>query len=338
MSRRWAVSCADGALAQTQHSHPSTAGMNKAASLAQVATYTVWDWFHTWDKVCSVLLQGEVGELLSLIKSLDLLFGTGAGDHVSHAVDNYLGVRHLKTKTTGGTRKIVYAAGVPERFFLKFHGYYAGLLVRMRMALDGRGSKSFADLKVIGEQLTSLTMLASGLILSSVLTTYVQPGGLLLQSDALPWKKLRFACDLAQKHLPAMQSALRVALLLLRLRLYLRPFLTKKELVCFTWAYMPVFGKWFPRFAQKFVALEDGYLDGCDLVVATGLKPGQFAAHPTCQCLHLPQRQPGTSHMARGGGVLAKNTMSLRLAKRNMSILVPYWVGKTDIPSDRLSI
>ena len=70
-----------------------------------------------------------------------------------------------------------------------------------------------------------------------------------------------------------------------------------------------------------------GCLHGCDLLVASPVSKEQRKfLHPTCQCMSRPQRVPGTSSLARGGGLITDVQMR---TVRGRQIPVPHWVARS---------
>ena len=93
----------------------------------------------------------------------------------------------------------MYLSGVPERLIAKFRNNYVGIILRMRRALDGRGSHSFTYYRQLGERLTNIALVIFAIGLNPALQRNVVPFANLAQDiGALPWERylaLRCICE-----------------------------------------------------------------------------------------------------------------------------------------------
>ena len=202
----------------------------------------------------------------------------------------------------------------------------------MRMALDGRGSHSFSELKKTGERLCDASTLVFCLIAMTVLRQHVEPLANLLQdADALSWVRLQKLDEFCHKTAPFLLQSLQHARRFVRLAGLLRPYLARAEMSRFWTAHM-ISSR--ARSCPKLWAnLHDLVLDGsfkqCDLLVST---LNQTFAHPACQC-YCRRAVPGTHGLARGGGILRPDGR-VETTVRGKHLLIPRWVQQTGLSPD----
>lgn len=316
---RFAIACGDGAMAQSSAQHPSTAALNTLSVSLIGSDFVTWDPFHALDNGAGKALSSEgVSEFMDLTKALDYTFTTGQGHIIDKGVASFLQQNWTSSRSPGGTRKVGYITSIPARFVSKFKSFYLALLVRMDLALQGRGRKSMKDLKQLGERLCNIRTLSIGLLLTDLLPKLVEPSvGLVQDVAALPWErylhfqKVVLAAGQAKETLPR-------GVFFLQLSLLVSSYLPRADSHRFAFATALTAGSmFFPVFFRYAMPmLWRGELKGCDLLVAAPLtKEQRKVLHPACQCMSRPQNIPGTARIARGGGLIsdvatAKNSWS----------------------------
>ena len=160
---RLAIACGDGAFVKggPAAKHSSTNALGFIWSPERTPR-VIWDCFHRVDAAGSAALHESrvLGAFFDLCKRMEHLIGLGQGRHLARCVANYLGEgAALSCKSPIGSRKLHYLTEVPLRFLDRYKQSYYILMGRMRQGLEGRGSKSFKELKHIGEQFCNVTML-----------------------------------------------------------------------------------------------------------------------------------------------------------------------------------
>ena len=237
----------------------------------------------------------------------------------------------MTSRSQGGVRKIGYLSTVPKRFFEKYGSYYVSLIVRMKLAFQKRGSKSFDEWKDIGEKVCDISLMTCGLLLSDVLSSFVEPGVKLMQDvNALPWRRHAYVEQTVELDMPKARARLQELIRILHVIVVLGPYLAPTDIRRFAWVVVVSCGPYFPLFRRKVMPLLwQGSISDCDLVVANPWSKEQKRyLHPSCQCMSRPQKVPGSSLIARGGG-LVTDRASVRI--RNRDVIVPHWVKKSQL-------
>lgn len=177
------------------------------------------------------------------------------------------------------------------------------LIAKMRMSLDGRGSHSFAELKRTGERLCDASTLSFCIICVALLRGHIEPLANLMQDvDALAWERLDALKKFCNVTAAQLLGELKSARQFLSLGLLLRPYLPRRDFGCFWLAHIiSQRARWFSGLWSNMHELVcNGCFRGCDLIIAPLT---QAFCHPTCQC-YARRAVPGTTGLARGGGVL----------------------------------
>jgi hypothetical protein len=179
LQARLAVTCGDGLLAPggpERRLGKGTQAMRNIWKGLKRDPLCVWDPFHVFDIVGKKALSHPVAaDFFQLVKQLEHIFGLGQGRHLDRCIASYLGVEFRACQSTGGTRKVVYLCGVPQRLLVKFRTFYIGLMAKMKHSFAHRGSYSFAKLRGIGKMLCDLPTLTFVLVLVSFLEEKVRP-------------------------------------------------------------------------------------------------------------------------------------------------------------------
>lgn len=77
-----------------------------------------------------------------------------------------------------------------------------------------------------------------------------------------------------------------------------------------------------------------GEFKSCDLLIAAPLtKEERRALHPACQCMSFPQLVPGTTGIARGGGLITPTATATICGKKR---LIPWWVARSKLTAATL--
>ena len=132
---------------------------------------------------------------------------------------------HLRTQAICGHRKIGYITGVPSRWLTNFPVDYDSINLRMRRALDGRGSHSFRDLKEFGEAFAHPVLLVFVLSISGGIERCVQPMNLRCQDSAdLPMERWR-AFETCASHLQQIADQIQGVRVFLREPFLIAPYI-----------------------------------------------------------------------------------------------------------------
>lgn len=165
----------------------------------------------------------------------------------------------------------------------------------------------------------------------SVLKHHIEPLANLMQDlDAPPWLRHRKLREFIEEESCSLIAALSKTKQVVRLTVLVRSYLAKKDLKMWwsAWLTSPAARK-LPSIWYKYMAeiVLQGTMQKCDLVIAP---LDGVHVHPACQCLSLPQRVPGTTHIARGGQLI---TSRARVTMRGCQYRVPHWVARSRTPN-----
>jgi hypothetical protein len=340
LQARLALCCGDGALVAggPLAKHSSTSAMEKIWEQLRRPPRVCWDFFHLLDVAGKKAMRTEIAvQFNTLMKELERLFGLGQGRHIDRCVTSFLSVKFLVCKSPCGTRKITYLCGIPERFVAKYKSFYCGLLVRMRQSLAGRGSRSFQDLRAIGETLSDIRIVVYAMVLMAVLKAYIAPLGNAVQdATAVPWERWVHIRNVLEVDLPHAMACLQKARVIFRLLVLVRPYLPKADMLRFWQAHLTSPPGKLYQVLYKHVhdMLMKGTMQGCDVIIAApAAPPGGCWAHPCCQCPVRPRVAPGAVSLARGGGLVTDKCFKA-LGRPDLQgqvhmIPVPWWVGNS---------
>ncbi len=342
LSHRFAVAVGDQALAPGgPAAHTQRAGLRLL--WGNRPRRDIVDVFHLINTAGKHALDRShtAGTLCAMLKQLEHSFGLSHGRHLDRCVAAFLNQRHMVCKTPAGHRKMGYMCGVPERFLHKFENFFYGLLVRMRHALEGRGSHSFSWLQGLAEKLCDMTMLTFAFGFVSGLSHHV--AGITGRSQDvsdLPWARWR--CLKARHQQMCAEASL---LGWWRTRLYLlvllEPYIDKRSnsLRCF-WEALCLSPSGH-RVCSTTTGLHLGwqlfdllfsaaYKDCCLITAIPPLPPKTRLVHPTCQCCTRPQLRPGCANEVRGGGQINDtSTVEILVGKNITRLRAPWWVSRS---------
>jgi len=228
----------------------------------------------------------------------------GQGRIVDKGCAEHLGLSWLGCKSPAGHRKIGYLAGVPDRYIQKFKNFYHSLLLRMRHALDGRGSHSFQELKDVGADMANVRNLAFCCGLVPVLSNVVRPMAMQTQDISdLPWTRWR-AFEGCVREFKAVREDIGRFRRYLRVLVLISPYLSDDARAVRSWwmGYCSsVLCRRLRSGGSHLAAVAHGILwtgsfQGCDLLIAPGVlvKRNFEFAHHACLCGTSPQLVPGT--------------------------------------------
>ena len=196
MQTRVASNCGDGQLCAggEEAKHPSTAAMNKLwTDVAKVdGDNASWDAFHQFNVAGSDALStsAQFQKFCDVLKQLEHMSALGQGKELRSGLAEYLGKPDLVVRAICGHRKTGYISGVPGRWLDNFRLDYDSYNLRMRRALDGRGSHSFQHYKAKGEAFSAPSLVVFVLAICGGFETVVQPANLRAQDAAdLPMER-----------------------------------------------------------------------------------------------------------------------------------------------------
>jgi hypothetical protein len=312
----------------------------------------VWDLFHCIDKAGGRALKADLAQQFAdMSKQLEHVFALGQGRHLDQCAATFLGAKFYVCKTHGGTRKIVYLSGVPERFLKKYRTFYLGLLLRMNRALDGRGSHSFKHYTELGEKLTDVSMLVYVMALAPILEQRIVPLANASQDiTELPWTRYNLVKDTLAESSGLMSDVRRLRKLqvLVRLWVLLFPYLDRCSMLSWWRAnmYSHTFRPVIYLCSKVLPIILYGSFQGCDLMIsAPPPRPNQVWAQPMCQCGSRPQLLPGCNFLTRGGGDIrdecylaesCNESRSSAWSKYGRRIRCPWWVRNSSYSSCKL--
>ena len=157
METRAASNCGDGQLCAggEEAKHPSTAAMNKLwTDVAKVdGDNASWDAFHQFNVAGTDALSqaAQFRKFCDVLKQLEHMSAVGQGKELRSGLAEYLGKRDLVIMAICGHRKTGYISGVAARWLDNFRLDYDSYNLRMRRALEGRGSHPLQHYKARGE-------------------------------------------------------------------------------------------------------------------------------------------------------------------------------------------
>ncbi len=339
LRERFAVAVGDGALAPGgEQGRLQRLGL-KLLWEGQRPRRDVVDLFHLLNRSGNraVKESDACQNFFDVCEELEKCFALGHGRHVDRTVANYLEQRHLVCMSPCGTKKIVYLAKVPERFLQKYACYFFGAMVRMQHALQGRGTRTFAEWKSLGQKMSNPSLVVFALGLASGLAGCVVPICLQVQTCTdLPWTRWRALKKTlgSLRAEPTLLEEWQGRLFILSfLESYLKPRDAGLRALWEAWCLSPqgrrvcvggsgVHLGW--RLREMYLT---GSYQGCGLFLPIlPPSPGARLAHPACQCVTRPRAQVGCAILARGGGTV-QDHRSTRVASRMLP--VPWWVSKT---------
>ena len=158
-----AIAGADGQYAKGEQSmhHPNEClalVFHKAGRRSRVG----WDGFHRVNKagVLSMRSSDEATELFSVLHDLHAQFGYGQGRSVARAVADIMGVRMVRHRHGGGTRKFIYLSQAVESLLSNFAVFVQSVRLRKAHAeSEDRTGKSNQWWANLGKRITELSML-----------------------------------------------------------------------------------------------------------------------------------------------------------------------------------
>ncbi len=113
----------------------------------------------TYPGQCTWYRKSNVFLFVLSRKGLEAVVGLGQGRYSDRAVADFLVQPHRVCKTGVAHRKGTYILEIALRFLQKYRNFYHTLLVRSNHALQGRGSKTFEQLRQLREALGDQTQL-----------------------------------------------------------------------------------------------------------------------------------------------------------------------------------
>ena len=166
-----------GAGGDRPHGHVEGGGsVGEQAETAPICTS--WDPFHRVDNCVwrAVRRVEEVLAVFDIAKEIDYLFGMSEGVAIFRGVAKMLddtGVR--KIKAPGGTRKVVYLAGVPGHLLVNFFALYTALWARVAWKQAGHSSQKLRHILDLASRLAAPSNVVVMLMLQDVFGRVIQP-------------------------------------------------------------------------------------------------------------------------------------------------------------------
>ncbi len=177
---------AAGAAAADPSARRASAAGSAAPGLAPLCT--TWDPFHRVDiAVWRAIRQVDgVVQIFDIAKQADYLFGMSEGAHILKAVAADAGQRARPVKAPGGTRKVVYLAGVPGSLLENYALIYKGLYARVAWKQSGHSSQTLAHLLEMGTALARPRFVLTMLLTHDILRLIVRPFAKRVQAHLEP--------------------------------------------------------------------------------------------------------------------------------------------------------
>ena len=194
LQARLSIVGGDGAVTEggPEHRHKSSKAAEKMwlrlHPHAEILS-TQWDLFHRADNgaMRAVASVSAVQEIFDVAACMDNLFGIGEGRILLRGVSSHLNEKASTVRGPGGTRKVVFLAGVPGSLITNFKHYMAGLHGRVAWKQAKHGKQTLQSLLGIGQRLGDTSFCALLLIVDDILKNIVRPYALLVQGPAEPW-------------------------------------------------------------------------------------------------------------------------------------------------------
>lgn len=139
---------------------------------------TTWDPFHRVDNAVwrAVRRVELVLQVFDISKELDYLFGMSEGVAIFRGVAELLGDKGVrKIRAPGGTRKVVYLAGVPGHLIVNFFALYNALWARLAWKQAGHSAQKLRHILDLAARFSAVTNVAVMLLLQDLLARIVQP-------------------------------------------------------------------------------------------------------------------------------------------------------------------
>ena len=159
-----------------------------AASPQNALTCTTWDPFHRVDVAAwrAVRKHAPVVAIFDLARELEYLFGQSDGALIFRALAREMGEKLVEMKAPGGTRKVVYLAGVPGSLVHNYKVVLAGLWARVRWKQAGHSNQSVAHLLDVARRLSSVSTIMVILLAQDIFARIVRPFARLVQKHLEP--------------------------------------------------------------------------------------------------------------------------------------------------------
>ena len=250
---------------------------------------TTWDPFHRVDIAMWRAIRANDGVLaiFEMSKQVDYWFGMSEGVHILKAVASQSGRRPFTVRAPGGTRKVVYLAGVPGSLLHNFRLVYDGLYARIAWAQAGHGSQTLKHLLEAGSSLARPQFVFTMWMADDIFRLIIQPFARRVQAHLEP-------CEIqsVQTRLTGQLESARRALHRLRhvaaVASMCRQHLAQGEIVRLFQAFgIGQLGKLFPTFFHHVgeVFGPQRAFDGVHLTVADDFDESRMMMlGPHCQC------------------------------------------------------
>ena len=140
-------------------------------------TCTSWDPFHRTDIAVwrAIRRHDAVMELFDVSKETDYLFGQSEGVVIFRSVATYLNENPHTIRAPGGTRKVVYLAGVPSCLVENFKLVMTGLWARLAWKQAGHSSQSIQHILHVARRMSSFRFVVVMLLTHDILLHVVRP-------------------------------------------------------------------------------------------------------------------------------------------------------------------
>ena len=287
----------------------------------------------------------KVQKFCDVLKKLEHMSAMGQGKELRSSLAEYLEKRDLRVMAICGHRKTGYISGVAGRWLENFRLDYDSYNLRMRRALEGRGSHSFQHYKARGEAFAAPSLVVFVLAICGGFETIVQPANLRSQDAAdLPMERWSAWSNTA-KDLRAVAAQIRGVRAFLRRMFLIAPYLAdepapfRRYWFCFALSpnckLLHARGRWcLPM--HLFPIFFEGKFQECELPLRVRPSTGTTKLyHPACQCVAHAQvprveRRNGMPEWLAGGPVETRNWERLVLVLRcQTNAVAAQW--KTDL-------
>ena len=143
-----------------------------------------WYGFHQFNAAGSEALSqsGLFLKFCDVLKKQEHMSALGQGKELRSGLAEYSGKHDFRVMAICGHRKTGYISGVASRWLENFRLDYDTYNLRMRRALEGRGSHSFQHYKAAGEAFAAPSLVVFVLALSAGFEHVVQPANLRSQA------------------------------------------------------------------------------------------------------------------------------------------------------------
>jgi hypothetical protein len=295
---------------------------------------TAWDPFHRVDNAVwrAIRQVGPVLNIFDAAKQTSYLFGMSEGTHILKAVAAESGEILRTVKAPGGTRKVVYLAGVPGSLLDNYALYYKGLHARVAWKQLGHSKQSLSRLLAIGRDMARPDFVLTMLFTHDILRLTIRPFAKRVQAHLEPCG-IMAAQDVLMGQLGAARDAIQRLRRIAAVAALCRQHFVSGDLVRFLRAFAAgSLGKLFPTFFDNVAGIYGStkVFRGVEMAVVDGHNSSQeMFLGSLCQCSGIASvLETDWGHILAGRRPrMVGDTRRAVVVVRGRDVNVPAWVA-----------